>query len=36
MYLAVAVIYLVICSAASQFVAVLQGRNTLSLSRPRP
>jgi glutamate/aspartate transport system permease protein len=36
MYLAVAVIYLVICSAASQFVAVLQGRTALSLSRPSP
>ena len=36
MYLAVAVIYLVICSAASQFVAVLQGRNTLALGRPNP
>lgn len=29
MYLAVAVIYLVICSAAAQFVAALRGRNTL-------
>jgi glutamate/aspartate transport system permease protein len=29
MYLAVAVIYLVICSAAAQFVAVLRGRNAL-------